>query len=62
MRSSTIWTTVADTRNLVYYYHTQNNRMVRKIDLKRINFGAGSVQRFPMETVRAQTYDDVTPR
>ncbi len=62
MRSSTIWTTVADTRNLVYYYHTQNNRMVRKIDLKRINFGVGSVQRFPMEAVRAQTYDDVTPR
>jgi len=64
MRSSTIWSSVADTRNLVYYYHTQNNRIVRKLDLKRIDFApsASGVKRFPMEKVRAQTYDDVTPK
>lgn len=61
MRASTIWTTVADTRNLVYYYHTQNNRRVRKIELKRIDFTGEGVRRFPMDAVRAQSYEDVTP-
>lgn len=62
MRSSTIWSSVADTKNLVYYYHTQNNRMVRKLDLKRIDFAKSGVVRFPMEQEKVQTYDDVTPQ
>lgn len=63
MRSSTIWTSVADTRNLVYYYHTQNNRTVRKIDLKRIDFaGSGAWRHYPMEKSRDQTIEDVTPQ
>lgn len=62
MRSSTIWSTIYDTRNLVFQYHTQNNRMVRKLDLKRIDFATPGVRRFPMETVRSQTFEDVTPR
>jgi choloylglycine hydrolase len=62
MRSSTIWSTVADSRNLVYHYHTQNNRMVRKLDLKAIDFAAPGVRRFPMDKERSQPYDDVTPR
>jgi choloylglycine hydrolase len=62
MRSSTIWSSVADTRSLVYYYHTQNNRQVRRIDLKAIDFAAPGVRRFPMERTRSQAYEDVTPR
>jgi choloylglycine hydrolase len=63
MRSSTIWSSIADTRNLVYYYHTQNNRTVRKVDLKRIDFTSTSagIRRFPMDSVRSQSYEDVTP-
>lgn len=40
MRSSTIWTAAADTRNLVYYYHTQHNRRVRAVNLGAIDFGS----------------------
>jgi choloylglycine hydrolase len=63
MRSSTIWTTVADAGNLVYYYHTQHNRKVRMVDLKRIDFSPNSSGpiRFPLDKQKAQDYEDVTP-
>jgi choloylglycine hydrolase len=62
MRSSTIWTTVWDTKNKVLYYHTQNNRRVRRVDFGKIDFGTASERaRFPLDTVRAQDIDDVTP-
>lgn len=64
MRSSTIWSSVADTRNLVYYYHTQNNRQVRKIDLKAIDFSpsAAGWRHYPMDVTPSQNYADVTPK
>jgi penicillin V acylase-like amidase (Ntn superfamily) len=40
MRSSTLWTSGYVTKNLVMYYHTQNNRRVRRVDLKKIDFTA----------------------
>lgn len=40
MRSSTIWTTAMDTRNLKFYYHTQHNRRVRMVDLNIIDFSS----------------------
>ena len=63
MRSSTIWTSVADTRNLVYYYHTQHNRKLRMVDLKRIDFSpsASGFQRFPLDKKKSQDIEDVTP-
>jgi len=50
MRSSTIWTTAADTKNLKYYYHTQHNRKVRMVDLKKIDFfeNQGGDQTYPL--------------
>ena len=39
MYSATQITTAADTKNRVLYYHTQFSRRVRKIDLKKIDFG-----------------------
>jgi choloylglycine hydrolase len=39
MRSATIWTTAYDTKNLVMQYHTMNNRRVRQVDLKKVDFG-----------------------
>ena len=36
MRSSTIWTTAYDTKNLILQYHTQHNRRIRQVDLKKV--------------------------
>lgn len=62
MRSSTIWTTVWDTKNQVLYYHTQNNRRVRKVDLSKIDFRSAQEKvRFPLDKVKSQDIEDVTP-
>lgn len=61
MRSSTLWTSGYDTKNLVMYYHTQNNRRVRRVDLKKIDFTVGTeLVRQPMDKERSQDYLDVT--
>lgn len=64
MRSSTIWTSVADTKNLVYYYHTQNNRRLRMVDLNKIDFSprAGELLHFSLDKVKSQDIEDVTPK
>jgi len=63
MRSSTIWTSGYDTKNRVMYYHTQNNRRVRMVDLKRVDFSlSGEWLRIPMDKQKAQDIEDVTPR
>ncbi len=60
MRSSTLWTSGYDTRNLVMYYHTQNNRRVRRVDLKKVDFTTGTeLLRQPMDKDRSQDYLDV---
>lgn len=62
MRSSTIWTTCWDTKNLVLYYHTQNNRRVRKVDLRKIDFDSAREKvRFPLDKEKVQDIEDVTP-
>jgi choloylglycine hydrolase len=63
MRSSTIWTSAADTRNLRYYYHTQHNRRVRMVDLKKIDFSQNKegIRRFPLDKQKTQDIEDVTP-
>ena len=62
MRSSTLWTCAADTRNLKLYYHTQHNRRVRVIDLKRVDFSSGKqIRRFPLDRKKRQDMEDVTP-
>ncbi len=63
MRSSTLWTSGYDTKNLVMYYHTQNNRRVRRLDLKKVDFAAASgLVRTPLDGARGQDYEDVTLR
>ena len=63
MRSATIWTSASDTTNKVFYYHTQHNRRVRMVDLKRIDFGSFSdITRLPLDKVKAQDIEDVTPQ
>ncbi len=62
MRSSTIWTSASDTHDKVFYYHTQHNRRVRMVDLKRIDFASFSgIKRLPLDKVKAQDIEDVTP-
>ena len=64
MRSSTIWTTVVDTKNLVYYYHTQHNRRVRMVDLKRIDFSPNKagLRRYPLDMKKSEDIEDVTSK
>lgn len=64
MRSSTIWTSAADTKNLVYYYHTQHNRRVRMVDLKKIDFSPNKsgIKHFPLDMPKSQDIKDVTPK
>ncbi len=38
MRSSTILTTAWNLTDLTLYYHTQHNRRVRSLDIKKIDF------------------------
>ncbi len=63
MRSSTLWTTAADTQNLKYYYHTQHNRRVRMIDLNRVDFSPNQegIRNFPLDEEKSQSIEDVTP-
>jgi choloylglycine hydrolase len=63
LRSSTLWTTAYDTRNLVLQYHTMHNRRVRQIDLKKIDFATlKEVVRMPLDENKSQDILDVTPR
>jgi choloylglycine hydrolase len=52
-----------DTKNRVLYYHTQNNRRVRMVDLKKIDFAkTGELVRLPLDKQKSQDIEDVTPR
>ena len=62
MRSSTIWTTAYDTRNMTLHYHTQHNRRVRKVALKKIDFGTlREPIVVPLDKAKEQDIEDVTP-
>ena len=62
MRSSTIWTTAYDTKNLILQYHTQHNRRVRQVDLKKIDFAkSNTLVLVPLDKDKQQDIEDVTP-
>jgi choloylglycine hydrolase len=63
MRSSTIWTSASDTNDKIFYYHTQHNRRVRKVDLTKIDFGSfREITHQPLDKINAQDIEDVTPK
>lgn len=64
MRSSTIWTTAADNKNLKLYYHTQHNRKVRMVDLKKIDFSPKKkeIVHIQLDKKKSQEIEDVTPQ
>ncbi len=42
--------------------HTQNNRRVRMVDLKKIDFGkGGDVLKLPLDKEKTQDIEDITP-
>jgi len=62
MRSSTIWTTAYDTRDLVLQYHTMHDRRVRQVDMKAIDFDTlTEYLRMPLDIEKTQDILDVTP-
>jgi len=54
-------TSASDLSNRVYYYHTMFNRQVRKIDLKRIDFGTIQQQVLDDDSGRQNEVRDITP-
>ena len=63
MRSATLWTTAHDITNKVFYYHTQHNRQVQKIDVGSLDFASiREVQTLPLDEEKEQTIKDRTPR
>ncbi len=62
LRSSTCWTTGYDTKNLVMQYHTQHNRRIRQVDLKKIDFSKPTdLIRQPLDKEKQQDIVDMTP-
>ena len=48
--------------DLVMYYHTQHNRRVRQVDLKKIDFASSKVLiHQALDKVKAEDIEDVTP-
>lgn len=61
LRSSTCWTTCWDISKKVLYFHTQHNRRVRKVDMKRIDFSKKEITHIPLDEKREQDIKDITP-
>jgi len=61
--SGTQYTSAFDLKNLVIYYHTDTDRAVRKVDLKKIDFGAIGSEPIhqPLRTGEEDAIKDVTP-
>ncbi|RLJ18482.1 choloylglycine hydrolase [bacterium endosymbiont of Escarpia laminata] len=64
MRSSTIWTTAWDLTERVLYYHTQHNRRIRKLDLKKIDFSkqAHEIVHIPLDDKKEQDIKEISFR
>jgi len=54
---------LSDTETAFFYFHTQNNRRLRMVDLKRIDFSpeTGGSQYFPLDKNKPQDIEDMTP-
>jgi choloylglycine hydrolase len=61
--SATQFTTAADMKNRVFYYHTQFSRRVRMVDLKKIDFGniGDKIISRPLDEKRTEDVLDMTP-
>jgi len=56
----TQWTSVSDTHVPTYYFHTYNNRQIKKISLAQLNLNRKTTQIVAMES--AQKIEDLSPK
>ena len=54
MPSATQWTIATDLRNKIIYYHTMYNRMLRRLDMSKIDFATVPFQYHPLDTEKSQ--------
>ncbi len=59
LRSDTIWTVAYDKTNMSIYYHTHNNRRLRKVDLKKIDFENEKLTRRILDVKKKQDVQEV---
>ncbi len=59
--SATQITSVSDLGRRIYSFHTQHNRRVRAIDLRRIDFGSVPLQFLPVDPEREQDVEWIAP-
>jgi choloylglycine hydrolase len=62
LRSATAWATGYDLKNKTMQYQTQNNRRVRQIDVDKVDFTGDKITRQPMDKVKQQDIENVTPK
>lgn len=64
MRSSTIWTSAWNLKDLTLNYHTQHNRRIRQVDMKAINFAElnGEIVHVVLDDKKEQDVIDITPK
>lgn len=55
MPSATQWTIATDMTNRMIYYHTMYNRVIRSIDLDKIDFANIPYQYYPLDETKAET-------
>jgi choloylglycine hydrolase len=55
----TQWTSASDTKNLVFYFHSHDNRRIRQVDLKKVDFNGGQILVIPSRG--QEDYDNLTP-
>jgi choloylglycine hydrolase len=56
--SATQWTSVTDMTNDKIYYTTMYNPIIRKLDLKEIDFSSVKYQQHPLDTIRSRPMID----
>jgi len=55
----TSWTSASDMKNRTFYFHTHDNRRVRRVELMKADLDADHVLTFPAKA--GQDYDDLQP-
>ncbi len=60
MPSATQWTIATDLTNRKIYYHTMYNRVLREIDMDKIDFAGVKYQSHPLDTTKSETVVSVT--
>jgi choloylglycine hydrolase len=61
MPSATHWTAVSDPNELKFYFTTMNDRRVKVVELRRVDFDGDSIKTYPIDAGRF-VVEDATPR